>query len=248
MRMMAILGALGVVALLGVAAWLFLPRAGVAVELSPSPPAATAEASLRLRGRVKGVSPSLSVNGTPVTLAADGRFEHTLPLALGTNTLTLSAIGKPKEGAQEETVQGVHMVERLEQADYDARYFYSANGGLSGFSRGASSLKAVSDTFITGDVDVELKAGALSGTVLEKYANAHRPVKGGMPMRVELSVGGGAVRVSLKPEEGPVQSEVARPGAPVTLRGRSELHHGQYHVRLEALDGDATDVALRVRY
>ncbi len=249
MGMKAILGALGAVAVLGgAAAWLFLSREGVRVVLKPSPPAVTAEQQLRLRGQVLGVAPSLSLNGTPLELTADGHFEHTLPLAMGPNTITLAAVGRPKEGAPEETVNGVHVVERLEQADYDTRHFYTASGSLSGFTRGATGLKAARDSFLTGDVDVELKAGELTGSVLESYENANRPVKGGMPMQVELAVGSGAVRVALKPEEGTVQSEVARPGAPVTLRGRSELHHGKYHVRLEALDGAATDVVMRVRY
>ena len=249
MRMKAILGAVGAVAVLGgTAAWLVLSRAGVRVVLEPSPPSVTAEPQLRLRGQVLGVTPALSLNGTPVVLTADGHFEHTLPLTLGSNAITLSAVGKPKDGAPEETVNGVHVVERLEQAVYDTRHFYTASGGLSGFTRGATGLKAARDSFLTGDVDVELKAGELTGSVLESYENANRPVKGGMPMMVELAVGGGAVRVALKPEEGTVQSEVARPGAPVTLRGRSELHHGKYHVRLEALDAAATDVMMRVRY
>jgi hypothetical protein len=94
-----------------------------------------------------------------------------------------------------------------------------------------------------------LRADELSGSRLEEYGHERRPPPGGMPLDIRLSVEEGRVKVSVKPEQGPVASAVASPNAPATLQAPAELHHRKYTVRLEALDGKpARKVDLQVRY
>jgi hypothetical protein len=241
MRKLAMAAGVGLIAVGGLAFWLAQGRR-VGLEWDVEPPELTAEASHRFSGQVRGLEASLTVDGAPLALKG-GRFEHTRALQPGDNTLTFTLTARPKEGAAPETHTERHTVKRVDEATYAAETFYVTRGSV-----GSSTRTSVTTGLGEGAVEAELQAGELRGSLLEAYEHSNRPRKGGMPMEAQLSVGAGRVRVSLKPEEGPVTSAVASPGAPVTLRGTSELRHGKYHVRLEALEGPARDVHLRVRY
>ncbi|XXF78737.1 hypothetical protein P2318_02975 [Myxococcaceae bacterium GXIMD 01537] len=246
MRMLAVGGVLGLLAVGGGAYWLMRgPRVGL--DWDAEPPSTTPAETLRLGGKVRGLEASLTLNGEALALQ-EGRFQREQPLQPGDNVLTFTLSARPREGAPPSTLTERYTVRRVDAATYETENFYVTRGGLGAYERGATSAKAVVDGLRDGEVDVELKAGQLEGSVLEAYEHANRPRKGGMPIEAVLRVGTGRVKVSLKPEEGPVVSAVATPGAPVTLNGKSELRHGKYHVRLESLDGAAKDVALRVRF
>lgn len=215
---------------------------GAGLELDMEPPSVTAEEAQRFSGQVRGVEPSLTVNGAPVPLK-EGRFELTQPLKEGDNVLTFVASAKPAAGAAAEQKTERFEVKRVSPATFDAEHFYTASGSMRSFQRSNAG------GLLADKAETRLKAAELSGARLEEFSHERRPVRGGMPMDISLSVGEGRVKVSVKPEQGPVASAVASPGTPATLQAPAELRHRKYYVRIEALDGrPAKDMDLTVRY
>jgi hypothetical protein len=214
---------------------------GVGLELDMKPQAVTVEDSLKLSGEARGVEPSLTLNGAPVPVH-DGRFELAQPLQLGDNVLTLVLSAKPKEGAAPEQKTERLEVKRVDQPTFDAQYFYIGTSSMGSFKRKSSG------GLLADKAEVKLTAKELTGVRYEEFGHENRPVAGGMPLEINLKVGQGRVKVSVKPEQGPSASAIATPGAPATLNAKAEMRVKTYSVRLEALDGPAKDVELVVRY
>ncbi|ADO68796.1 hypothetical protein [Stigmatella aurantiaca] len=233
---------LAVVAVLGWGGLWGCQGKGVALKLDMDPPSVTPSESQAFSGQVRGVEPSLTLNGTPVALQ-EGRFELTQPLKDGANVFTFVLSAKPGAGAAAEQKTDRFEVKRVPQDVYDAEYFYSTSGSMNGTQRSGSG------GLLADKAESRLRADELSGSRLEQYSHENRPPRGGMPLDISLSVGQGRVKVSVKPEQGPVASAVASPNAPATLQAPAELHHSKYTVRLEALDGKpARQLELQVRY
>ncbi|MFL5346579.1 MAG: hypothetical protein ACJ8AT_17505 [Hyalangium sp.] len=214
---------------------------GVNLELDMKPQAVTVEDSVRLSGQARGVEPSLSLNGKPVPVH-EGFFEVNQPLQPGDNVLTLDLSARPKEGAAPEQKTERFEVKRVDQATFDAQYFYSGISSMGSFKRVSSG------GLLADKAEVKLTAKELTGVRFEEFGHENRPVKGGMPMEITLKVGQGRAKVSVKPEQGPSASAVATPDKPATLNAKAELRIKTYSVRIEALDGPARDVELVVRY
>ncbi|MBN1205826.1 MAG: hypothetical protein JXB05_12990 [Myxococcaceae bacterium] len=218
-------------------------KKGVGLELDMEPPPATVEESQRFSGRVRGVEASLTLNGKPVPLR-EGRFELTQPLQEGANVLTFALSARPEAGAAPEQKTERFEVKRVDQATFAAEHFYTGSGSLKSLSRRSSGGGLLSD-----EAEVTLKVDELHGVHFEELSREKRQVRGSLPMELRLSVGQGRARVSVKPEQGPVASAEAAPGAPATLSATAELRLKKYSVRLEALDGQpAKDVELVVSY
>ncbi|MDC0712804.1 hypothetical protein POL68_30365 [Stigmatella sp. ncwal1] len=215
---------------------------GVALKLDMDPPSVTPAESQAFSGQVRGVEPSLTLNGTPVVLQ-DGRFELTQPLKDGANVFTFVFSAKPGADAAAEQKTDRFEVKRVPQEVFDAEHFYGSSGSMSGIKRSGSG------GLLADKAESRLQADELSGARLEEYSHENRPPRDGMPLDISLSVGQGRVRVSVKPEKGPVASAVAAPNAPATLQAPAQLHHSKYTVRLEALDGKpARQLDLKVSY
>jgi hypothetical protein len=214
---------------------------GVALELDMKPQTVTVEPSVRFSGQARGVEPSLTLNGVPVPVH-EGFFEITQPLQPGDNVLTLTLSARPKEGAPPEQKTERFEVQRVDQPTFDAKYFYTGISSMGSFKRSSSG------GLLADKAEVKLTAKELTGVRYEEFGHENRPVAGGMPLEINLKVGQGRVKVSVKPEQGPSASAVATPGSPATLNAKAELRVKTYSVRLEALDGPARDVELGVRY
>jgi hypothetical protein len=217
-------------------------KGGVGFELDMEPQAVTSEESLRFSGQARGEEPSLTLNGTPVPLK-EGRFELTQPLQLGDNVLTFAFSARPSAGAAPEQKTQRFEVKRVDLPTFEAQHFYTGTSSMGNFQRSTSG------GLLADKAEVKLKAKELSGVRYEQFGHENRPVKGGMPLDITLKVGQGRLKVSVKPEQGPVASAIASPGTPATLSATAELRMKKYTVRLEALDGQPVkDVELVVRY
>ncbi|SEU37519.1 hypothetical protein [Stigmatella erecta] len=215
---------------------------GVALKLDMDPPSVTPAEAQAFSGQVRGVEPQLTLNGAPVALK-EGRFALTEPLKNGDNVFTFVLSAKPGADKAAEQKTDRYAVKRVPQEVFDAEHFYSTSGSMNGTQRSSSG------GLLADKAEGRLQADELSGSRLEEYGHENRPPRDGMPLDIRLSVGEGRVKVSVKPEQGPVASAVAAPGTPATLQAPAELHHRKYTVRLEALDGKpARKVDLQVRY
>lgn len=238
MRTVAILGAV-----LGLVLGVGCKGRGVGLELDMEPQSVTVEESLRFSGQARGVEPSLTINSAPVPVK-EGRFEVTQPLKEGDNVLTFTLSARPEAGAAPEQKTERFEVKRVDQATFAAGHFYTGSGSMGSHSRRTSSGGILSD-----EAEVTLTAKEISGVRFEEVGHENRPVRGGMPVDIRLSVGQGRMKVSVKSEEGPVVSAVATPGAPATLTATAALRARKASVRMEALDGQpARDVELVVGY
>jgi hypothetical protein len=217
-------------------------KGGVALELDMEPQAVTADEAVHFSGQVRGEEPSLTLDGAQVPLQ-EGRFQAVQPLKPGDNAFTFVLSAKPVAGAAPEQKTQRFAVKRVDPATFDAEHFYEGIGNMDSLQRSTSG------GLLADKATVKLKTQELKGVCFEEYGHENRPVTGGMPMDIRLSVGEGRAKVSVKPEQGPVASAVASPGQPATLNAKAALHIRTYLVRLEALDGrPAKDVELVVSY
>ncbi len=239
MRTLAIFGvALGLVAVGGCK-----KSGGVGLDVDMDPPSVTTAETQRFSGQVRGVEPSLTLNGQPVPVK-DGRFETTQPLKAGDNVFAFTLSARPQAGAAVEQKTERYEVKRVDQATFDAQHFYSGSGSVSGSSRKSSS------GLLADGAELKVKLQELRGVHMETLKLDGWKRRGDLPLELSLGVGQGRVKVSVKSSEGPVASVVATPGAPVTLKASAERRSAgkKATLRMEALDGPARDVELEVRY
>lgn len=120
----------------------------------------------------------------------------------------------------------------------------SSSGSLVNSSQSINT--SVSNGRVSGQGNGQL--GKLSGSTFIELAEDLAVSTLPISIKIQLRVGKGQVKVSIRTTEGEIVSDTATPETPAAITGTSEINWYKLRMKLEAVEEEASDVSYQVEF